>query len=339
MRERIDWIDVAKAIGISFVIMGHLHNPERVSAFIYAFHMPLFFFLSGMTFKKEKNFIDYLHKKIRTLLIPYFLFAIITYIFWLILGRHFGEDANTGIPIIKPLIGIFYSNAIDNWLAFNGPLWYLTCLFVVEIAYYFLSKVKKSICSAILILCGIVGYILSLTSFIRLPWSINVGLTAIVFYGFGNLFINGIEKISLRRIFNGILCILFGIICYITSQMNGLIDMNSNFYGNIILFYLGAVSGILAMINFSKLFTNSKILIFIGRNTLVILALHGIIGSVIKGVMVFVFHLKLNILNRNVMLNLVFTLITLLLSLPIILFINRYIPELTGKQRLSFIST
>lgn len=44
MRERIDWIDVAKAIGISFVIMGHLHNPERVSAFIYAFHMPLFFF-------------------------------------------------------------------------------------------------------------------------------------------------------------------------------------------------------------------------------------------------------------------------------------------------------
>lgn len=43
-------VDVAKGIGILLVILGHLKNP--IMDFIYAFHMPLFFFISGMFVKK-----------------------------------------------------------------------------------------------------------------------------------------------------------------------------------------------------------------------------------------------------------------------------------------------
>jgi len=89
MGERIKWIDIAKAIGISFVVMGHLQNPENINTFIYSFHMPLFFFLSGLTFKDGQIFKDYLTKKIRTIVIPYFLYAILTYFVWLVIGRHF----------------------------------------------------------------------------------------------------------------------------------------------------------------------------------------------------------------------------------------------------------
>lgn len=53
--KRIEAIDIAKGIGIFFVVIGHFINmssyPGRV---IYSFHMPLFFFLSGICFN-EKN--------------------------------------------------------------------------------------------------------------------------------------------------------------------------------------------------------------------------------------------------------------------------------------------
>lgn len=49
--KRIEWIDIAKGIGMLLVIMGHsvgfgsfLHN------LIFAFHMPLFFCFRGLYF-------------------------------------------------------------------------------------------------------------------------------------------------------------------------------------------------------------------------------------------------------------------------------------------------
>ena len=45
-KTRIGWVDTAKGIGLLLVIIGHLPIP-LVPVWIYTFHMPLFFFLSG----------------------------------------------------------------------------------------------------------------------------------------------------------------------------------------------------------------------------------------------------------------------------------------------------
>ena len=48
MSARIQWIDYSKFIGIVMVILGHLYlNNKYITNFIYSFHMPFFFFLSG----------------------------------------------------------------------------------------------------------------------------------------------------------------------------------------------------------------------------------------------------------------------------------------------------
>jgi fucose 4-O-acetylase-like acetyltransferase len=339
MTERVNWIDIAKSIGIILVVMGHLDNPEKATTFIYAFHMPLFFFLSGMTFKNNQKFKNYITKKTRTILIPYFLFALLTYLFWLFIGKHFGEDANMHLSLVKPLVGILYANGIDNWLSFNVPLWYLPCLFIVEISFFYVSKANSTIRFAILVVLGILGYLLSLTTFVRLPWSINVAFTAIVIYGIGNFaytIISQFEKHKILSIISGIF--LLGL-TYAISRVNGRIDMNANHYGNVLLFYCGAFCGILAIINFSQVIPNSNTLIFIGRNTLVILALHGIIISLIKGVMLLVLKIDLSILNDNLLINIFLTLIIVCISFPLIVLINTYIPELVGRKRLTTAST
>ena len=59
--DRIYWIDCAKGITILLVIIGHsIYNP-MVRGPIFSFHMPLFFILSGMTYKWSKDIIEYMH--------------------------------------------------------------------------------------------------------------------------------------------------------------------------------------------------------------------------------------------------------------------------------------
>lgn len=51
MKVRENWIDWAKSIGIMLVIMGHYGMGDKIyGTFIYAFHMPLFFIVSGYLF-------------------------------------------------------------------------------------------------------------------------------------------------------------------------------------------------------------------------------------------------------------------------------------------------
>ena len=41
-----------KSFGIFLVFLGHLLHPNtQIGMYIYSFHMPLFFFISGMFFK------------------------------------------------------------------------------------------------------------------------------------------------------------------------------------------------------------------------------------------------------------------------------------------------
>ncbi|MCF0193574.1 MAG: acyltransferase family protein [Bacteroidaceae bacterium] len=47
--NRLYWIDWAKARGIILVVLGHMHSP--LSHWIFVFHMPMFFMISGYLYK------------------------------------------------------------------------------------------------------------------------------------------------------------------------------------------------------------------------------------------------------------------------------------------------
>ena len=54
IKVRVAWIDIAKAITILLVIIGHSVS-GILCGVIYSFHMVLFFFLSAWTSKKPKT--------------------------------------------------------------------------------------------------------------------------------------------------------------------------------------------------------------------------------------------------------------------------------------------
>ena len=82
-KKRINWIDWAKVIGIWLVILGHA--PAKGHIFIYMFHMPLFFMLSGFLYKRT-NFKSEIKKSFRSLIIPYLIFNLLLIIVSIIIG-------------------------------------------------------------------------------------------------------------------------------------------------------------------------------------------------------------------------------------------------------------
>lgn len=112
--KRINYIDVAKGIGILMVLLGHLipddNNP--IKSVIYSFHMPLFFIISGMTLRVSKFFL-LIKKKFYSILLPYLLWAMI-----------FSAFSFKNCAYI-----IYGSNESLLRAGSNGMLWFLSSMF------------------------------------------------------------------------------------------------------------------------------------------------------------------------------------------------------------------
>src|SRR6202042_790957 len=83
---RISWVDICRGIAIILVLYGHIFTNDNQRYLIYAFHMPLFFFISGLVFSPTGTMPlkSVVIKYIKQLIIPYYLFALLTYVFALV---------------------------------------------------------------------------------------------------------------------------------------------------------------------------------------------------------------------------------------------------------------
>lgn len=112
--HRIAWLDWAKVIGMLLVVLGHCYPfaspPCYVRNLIYSFHMPLFFFMSGMLFK-QRTVAEVARKSFAALIVP----ALSWNAVWILI---FGGGA------IPQLRNVFYGETL-----ICGPSWFLFSLF------------------------------------------------------------------------------------------------------------------------------------------------------------------------------------------------------------------
>lgn len=86
MKERLKYIDIFRGLGIVLMVMGHIWFGKSFDHFIHAFHMPMFFFISGFLFisksPDELRTVDFIKRKCITLLVPYLFWGIFHYVFY-----------------------------------------------------------------------------------------------------------------------------------------------------------------------------------------------------------------------------------------------------------------
>ena len=278
--NRIKWVDIAKGIGIILVIVGHTIALEY-SAPIYTFHMPLFFFLSGLFLNTDVKLKAFIKKKAKSILGVWLLVFLLSYIVCIC------------IPEWRQLIS-FKSLVVDLYSANtnvvqNSSLWYLICLFFAEVIFYFVEKIKAVInqkvfyaifglfTMIVLILPNVLNMIsnyIPLTGG-RLPFKIDTALCAVVFLSLGKWIKPYISKLMDKMTI--LLTISILIVWILLAYINGWTNMNSlNFGVHKLLFYPIAIMGIGWVCGLSNYIAEkpnnivSKALVFYGENCLMI---------------------------------------------------------------------
>lgn len=145
-KKRVGYVDLYRGIGIILMIMAHIGFGGVFDHYIHSFHMPMFFFVSGYFFKQNSAH-KFFKQKIKTLLLPYILYAIFIYLGWKALFRN-PEDS-----LIRTLL---YMNSTKFVAA---ALWFLTALFVSNAVYWLIHTFAKrdiyiSILVLLIALCG-----------------------------------------------------------------------------------------------------------------------------------------------------------------------------------------
>ena len=111
MKKRDLSLDIARGIGIILVVLVHILADSSIKETIILFHMPLFFFLSGIStyyfLEKNKNISvkAYIYKRAKSILIPYLVFSLIFFVYWIIIERNIRNQMD--ISIIGNFINIF----------------------------------------------------------------------------------------------------------------------------------------------------------------------------------------------------------------------------------------
>ncbi|ERK32040.1 acyltransferase family protein [Clostridium intestinale] len=278
--KRLDWVDILKGIGILYVLIGHIIINENslLKVYIYSFHMPLFFFISGYLFKVNSTYLSHIKKRLKTLLIPYTTFFIFSYIVTRILFKlSLLETLVNKYELIKIFV---VANGFELNKINNTPLWFLPCLFITENVFFLISKTKKLRLIFILsLLISIAGYILTFKNNISNIWSFKTALISLFFYGIGYILKNNEILFSkiVKFISNKYILLLLFIFNMYIILLNGRIDMNSSYYSNYFLFLLSALISILIYIVISIKINHSDLLQLIGKSSLLLLGTHLII--------------------------------------------------------------
>lgn len=332
-KSRITWVDIAKGIGILLVLMGHISHNQHISSFIYCFHMPLFFIISGYLYNDKEH---YIRKKIKSILIPYLFLAIISFVYWYFIERNLRNQGNNPLDVF---LNIWLARGGNDNYIFNVALWFLPCLLTVEIAFHFLIKKVKNIkiLSVFMLALSIIGYIYAKLNLVRLPFCIDIAFTAIVFYFFGYLWRrNGetyFEKLKLSKRSIYIIILLCFSITAILSQLIGNIDMNNLQYPLYPLLYILPIIATFMVYLISLVIKENKILQYLGRNTLIIMGVHEPIKRVLIEVINRLLNIQTEILRTNIFGIVFVTIILILVCIPIVFIINNYLPFLIGRKK------
>lgn len=327
-RTRIVYGDFIKAFGIILVVLGHINSYNGfLKEWIYSFCMPLFFFASGVIAanrKKEKSFDKKsLLSKIKSLLVPYIIWGLMY----------------SGFSFYKVLMlgyGSYYSIKQAGSLS---SLWFLPVMFVSVCIFELFNKAdktqNKNYFLVFLVLLFVIAVIMPNT-YTGYPFGFDTALLATSFIIFGYISENFLkEKAKKNVILIAIIMIGFAITLlwkYNIVEGIGYVLMADMNIGNPVIFIVISSAGCWMVYGLARItetinvnFIN-KILSFLGKNTLVIFAVHKPLISVFeKSVIALAIPDTVKLFAVTIM--------VLVVTVPVCLMIDFFAPLLAGKNK------
>lgn len=369
-KQRLDYLDMAKGIGMLFVLLGHLqgdpfytYSPyiQPMCVWIFSFHMPMFFIVSGILMSvkdtDKKPFAETVRKRFNGIMVPYYwfsLFYIIYVLYYLFIAKTIAWE----------------TVCLNLWYVVSGygmnVLWFLPALFLGEIAFVYLKKKfpkwKTFITVVVLlnIFTMIIAYVLTLPNqdvvlYKRIREFITVLLRPILICGFitigyyahqfcnmdnkvAKFFscpkVNKDGKISISyRVAYILIGLILMLVCQLFAHVNNGIDVRTMVLRNIFFFLLCALCGSFGLIIFCKGLPRIGVFVYWGTGSLIFMATHNldfVLAFAIKTAMYVNQYLTR---ARGYICYAIIVCIILCFSSLMIFVIQKYLPFIIGKKR------
>ena len=323
--KRLIHIDIARGVGILLIVLGHnpiLGDHMGTYRLIYAFHVPLFFFLSGLFFKPEVSFRKTAIGKADALLKPYFVTFILVGMLYIF---------RKGYHPFSFFGGVLYGTG--ETLVWE-PLWFLPHLWLIYMFAWLVVRAvhleSRSRAMKVLVLSIMlaVGYIMlplfwhvpapgGSWALPGLPFSLDLVLISSFYFLLAFILKTPIKQLKLSMIPCILLLAIFLSIHFIWGSS---MDLNRREYDHLILSTLAAVSGIFLVLYLSKLLEKvavvRTVLAYIGSGSLFILLFHGYLQG--RGLMVLNAHFQTST-SLNAMIAFVFSVVVSLFIMEFVM--------------------
>lgn len=294
LTDRQTDIDILKGILIVLVVYGHAfvsqnhYELDIPGNWIYLFHMPAFFMIGGMLHypAKKENIRKKVIARAKRILVPYGLYLMLGVgIFFL----RIISDNMEFVDIFKLFCKLIYGGRYLN-VFFIGPCWFLTAYFVTTILVSFITLIEqKSYRFFIYFACWCFGHVWAwLLSECYLPWSIEIGIFAVAYYGLGYEAKNYLRRKSCRLVGCSIV-VLFTLLYFFTdlSYVRGFgIEMWCHYNRDLVLDLVIPLAFFELLLSISIIldrhFINvKKMLVELGKYTVPIMALHILVFRIV----------------------------------------------------------
>lgn len=335
---RIDLYDFIRGFAMLLVILQHSEISGQ--EYLLAFHMPLFFFLSGFVSGNRQNtkFLEYVKTRFKRLMIPYLVFGslfIVSYYFLsIIIGKEY-DIVNAFYGMLTGQYG-FVSPFV------SGIYWFLMTLFVAELLVFPFCKISNKYVSFRYYVTGggiLLFVILSYVTTHGYPMTLftaEKSFMAAAFILMGSICkpLSSVLLKEIKRPHYLIITIFCCVLVYLSVSLNNQeVLMYLNQYGKYGYFFLGSVAGIIATILIAKL-----LIIELNENGLIY---HFFMWAGYNSLVLFPVHVTLLLFLRlsgfytfigidNFLLHFV---IVMCFGIPLCNFISIYMPWMLGEKK------
>ena len=320
--NRLEWIDWMNIIGIYLVVLGHFYSVGE--KFIYVFHVPLFFLISGFLSKKESDNSLFWRKLWYNLAVPMLIMTILYFVI------HSIKELLTGDFHLVDIYW-FIRNVVFGMVSGFDALWFVYTLILLKIIlqYSCSSKLFYSYTFVMLILAYFYNRIdlSGMPFFFSEPNAFVNVCTAFPFFALG------VYVHDFRAVFdewkNKLMLVLFligGLLltacCYL---YNDYVALYCCHYGNsMILFLLGGLAGSVMIFAVSKLAGSApNPIVILSQGTIIILGFHKLFIDLMKEI----FPASVGDAVQAALIVLIFV--------PLIVLIGKYFPLIAGKYRIN----
>lgn len=313
MKKRIPYIDTCKFVCIFLMVIGHWSSNSLLLLYIYSFHMPALFVISGFLYKPRSW-----HKTILSFSVPFFFYSLLNLFFLLIIG-----DISIDQLFSKALFLRFlhYRYGLgDGFFCGDWFLWALLSLRLLFGDIDFLAVIRKyyvPISFIVIIYMTFETYLLGIDTLFH-GWYIGRLIPSLPFFCFGFLLKESSWSpcnIAPYELF------LLSIASVIFPFINGFCSINSNEFGMAyMIYFFSAIATTLLLLIISNYVPTIKFIQISSKGTLLILGMH---MPIMRG---------LSYILPNIMFDFLPFLVIPICFFPI-LWLDRHCPILLGKLR------